>query len=545
MLPSSVVWMDLLDVVADGVACTIQNWRRTRRYEGILSVRREGFTEDWGDRGSAAATAPEEEDDDDEADDIDDIDDDEPVQLLQYRIAWTEQLMFKIAAVPFRVVNSRYNCTEVTGALPQLRDGNFLVGGPDDIAAHLLSRLTTSGKKREKKKKKLQWPATAARDIRQGDDDNAAQQEQEHFAALAAAGDTSFMSVRQRRDAAYLTACLQNQLTPALHFYHHHADHHHDSRLEWEQVLKATHNNYCLASLQMWSERVVTTNRRLRRTMMHRPEEEEIEHVLQELRQAYQLLEDQLTESTTSYLLGTNTPTYIDCQVWGHLMEALSNRHVVATVFFFVVDDDPDNDSTSRRLDHHCHYPKLLAMARTIYTRYHFDAATGPLPEWNVEENAANAFFGYGDSDYYRRLLFGNGNRGGDYDFAQPSHQVGRHGSSDEMAMMILPQHHQQQRQQQRPAPPPPSSPLNRPNDRHDPFETWHRWRRGGPLFPAQKRRTEPVGTTSTTDAAAAVTTKFHDDVWLMSVVTATVLLVLSVGFQETNTATTATTTAQ
>jgi hypothetical protein len=458
---------------------------------------------------------------------------------LQYRIAWTEQLMFKIAAVPFRVVNSRYNCTEVTGALPQLRDGNFLVGGPDDIAAHLLSRLTTSGKKKEKKKKKLQWPATAARDIRQGDDDNAAQQEQEHFAALAAAGDTSFMSVRQRRDAAYLTACLQNQLTPALHFYHHHADHHHDSRLEWEQVLKATHNNYCLASLQMWSERVVTTNRRLRRTMMHRPEEEEIEHVLQELRQAYQLLEDQLTESTTSYLLGTNTPTYIDCQVWGHLMEALSNRHVVATVFF---SKDPDNDSTSRRLDHLCRYPRLLAMVRTIYTRYHFDAATGPLPEWNIEENAANAFFGNGDSDYYRQVLFGNGNSrgGGGYYFAneiyqgrqspQPSHQVGRH----------------RQEQQRQAAPPPPLLPPHRPNDRPDPFETWHRWRRGGPLFPKakQKRRTEqPVGTT-TTDAAAA-TTKFHDDVWLISVVTATVVLVLSVGFQETNTAAATTTTAQ
>jgi Glutathione S-transferase, C-terminal domain len=500
----------VMDVVAEGIACALQNWRNTRRYEGSLAIRKEGFTEDWGDRGrgglddndtiaaaagnaaAAVAVAARQNHDDPNNDD-----DDEPLQLFQYRPAWTEQLLLKLAGLSFRVVNSRYAVNEVTGALPCLRDGTAMAGGHDDIVAYLKQKM-----KMMKLPESLLADATTMRTVEQ-------QQQQQP--------DSSSSPSLLR-----LTVCwIQNFLTPALHIlrYSHGAD-----RWQRAQINEASRHNYYLAALQMWTERVVlvvTTSSSSRTSWMinstgttttttttSRGHYYPHDQALDQIRHGYQLLNDQLAESSTAYLLGTNDPTYVDCLLWGHLMEAVTNRHLIT-----VLSD----------------YRNLVTFVQTIYTRYHFGAATGPLNEYNVEENAANAFGGD-----FRQILAGGppppphpppvfDTSGQGKPLLQAAvdaaHRLRR---ADEAAAMTTTKKQQQQQQ------------------RNDPLETWHRWRRGGTRLPAATATSAEPGRpgtdkeASSAAAASAASSKFHDDVWLISVVTATLALVLGVGFRET-----------
>ena len=284
-----------------------------------------------------------------------------------------------------------------------------------------------------------------------------------------------------------------------------------------------------LASWQAWSERrqalsgSQNNHRRFRST----------EHALATARQAYQVLEHQLVQKQTmqatttstnnnnpngvSYLLGTRQPTVVDCLLWDHLMQALTDIYLVVVL---------------------AEFPQLLHYTQRIWDDYHFgvavddnDGKSSSVSVWNLEENALNAF--------------------NEVPLLPP-----RHPSSEEplpqqqqhavdlmkkLSVCHLPESlllAQKTRQQ---------DDDRTPSSQRRPLATWHRWRMGGPCWPtppsSSQRGAKPSstsGSTSTTrpaDAAAKQEERIqrdyqrNDEIWLASVAATTLAVVLGFGF--------------
>lgn len=389
-----------MNALAKSFICSLQNWQRTRQYEASLSVRQEGFTEDWGDRSNRLEEKSASNQEQHAASTTKDLPCDPKAYLglVQYRPAWVEQLILKLCRVPFRLSNSAYAVTELTGPLPYVQDGTAMAGGHDDILSYI--------------------------SIRHGTDDI-----HQLF--------PSKLSAHQRLESELLVSWIQQQVL--IPFSAHRAE-----------IGKKPTGNWWISSLQHWAESVLVDNR----ANLSK------EAWLEKTRKAYRLLDNRLENN--QYLLSTECPAYVDCLLWGHLMEAVCHVDLILLLHDF---------------------PNLVSFLQNIYSRYHFGSATGDLEEWNIEENAANVFMGDHSSLPCRSAQFFK-------TATDTAHRL---------------------RQQQEFVP------------REDPMVTFHRWRRGGSMMPPSKAiGKEPPS-------------KFHDDVWLISVVAATVALVFGFGFPESS----------
>lgn len=205
-----------------------------------------------------------------------------------------------------------------------------------------------------------------------------------------------------------------------------------------------------MTSLQNWAEVVLVNS--------HGMSEE---HAMQRTKEAYKVLNDRLAER--QYLLKTEQPVYVDCLLWGHLMQAACNEDLILVLHDF---------------------PNLVSFLQNIYSRYHFGSATGDLDEWNIEENAANVFMG---------------------DFSGLPCGSDQHIFKSAVDAAYRLRHTQES------------------VAKVDPMVTFHRWRRDGPMMPPSK------------SLGKETPSKFHDDVWLVSVMAATIALLFGFGLPESS----------
>jgi hypothetical protein len=69
--------------------------------------------------------------------------DNETIVLLQWRPTWAIQAFLRFENIPYKVENIAYPSNSM-GNFPQLRDGNFIVSGEENIMVYLLNYLNTS-----------------------------------------------------------------------------------------------------------------------------------------------------------------------------------------------------------------------------------------------------------------------------------------------------------------------------------------------------------------------------------------------------------------
>ena len=332
------------------VAGGICNLASTRFRDVPLDKREEGWTEAWSDKTK---------DDDPNWK----IDDDSisimlstthpqlPLSLVQFRPAWLEQLVLRIAGVPHIVLNSSYASIEATGSLPFLRDGPpfsekpILVGrrhptviGPDEVPCqnNILDYL---------------------------------------FTHRGVDLDRHVDTAEKKALAQCFTMLITKELQNILLFLRY------EDLDAWEQVyrkhyLRASSNNTensWLAQFggrfQAWSERAMA-RRRLGDFALNMT----VQHAVTRAKQAYQSLETQLSEQNASfYLLGTETPSFVDALLWDHLADAMCDVHLVIVLSEF---------------------PRLVKYFQNIHSLYFRNEKNiiDDWRRWNYMQNARNAF---------------------------------------------------------------------------------------------------------------------------------------------------------
>ena len=372
-------WSDVGSALQCTLTESIQNWDQSRPYTACLTQRLEGFTEEWG---SSTRNFP--DDDDAETDDV-------SAQLLlqpllrlhQYRPAWLEQLVLRVVGLPYRVHNSPYAVHELTGPLPFLQD----LGSDDATATSLGATPAMVGREQQQQTDK-ETSFTFDNSIldylkryRSVDLDQALDDEQRQQSVLYTTlieetlnknclyglryGDSNENHTWEQiyRPQCYRAACSSNRGT--------------NSRSVW--IVRP------LASFQAWSER----RYRLRRSGNIHYQLKSVDQLIAMARRAYQVLEHRLRQNTT-YLLDTSVPTVVDCLLWDHLMQALTDVYLVVLL---------------------AEFPRLLQYTQHIWDLYHFGVAVDDnstrrlrqknkqqqqpqdnLSVWNWEENAINAF---------------------------------------------------------------------------------------------------------------------------------------------------------
>jgi len=283
-----------------------------------------------------------------------------------------------------------------------------------------------------------------------------------------------------------------------------------------------------LASWQAWSERRQALSNGNHRSFRS------TQHALATARQAYQVLEHQLLQKQTaqatstsnnnpnsvSYLLGTHQPAVVDCLLWDHLMQALTDIYLVVVLADF---------------------PQLLHYTQRLWDDYHFGVAVdndkdgkslSSVSVWNLEENALNAFNEV-------PLLPPRRQHPSSEEPLQQQHAVDL---MKKLSVCHLPESlllAQKTRQQ---------DDEHTPSSKRRPLATWHRWRMGGPCWPtppppSSQQRAKPsstsagTGTARPADAAAQQEERIqrdyqrNDEIWLAGVAATTLAVVLGFGF--------------
>jgi hypothetical protein len=358
-----------------------------RPYSATLAKRREGFTEEWNyDDNDDDPDDNKNKNDKDNTDEhiwnpkeaLDDAHmvgtgrQNVPLRLVQYRPAWLEQLVLRVARQPHQVCNSPYFATEFTGKLPMLQD--FQSSSNTTAVAAMVGRYQP-----------LEIPSHSSNN---NNNNHAWNHENAilHYLKIHHHIDLDkHLNESQRDQSIIYMTLIRETLIPCAQALRYQEEY------TWMQLYRPqcitaslTHGNTGdanhqrrwgrpFATFQAWNERIQNSY----------PNQPDVDTAIRRTRQTYQILERTLEEhrqrqpSKKLYLLGTESPTIVDCFLWDHIMQALTDVHLVVVLADF---------------------PRLIQFTQEIWDTYQFGMAIddgNPYRSWtvwNFEQNALNAF---------------------------------------------------------------------------------------------------------------------------------------------------------
>jgi hypothetical protein len=474
------IWYALQSKVSNA----LQNWNLHRPYTARLDHRIPGFTEEWETLPDSDQPTAEE---DATVSKLRSAQYPDPpkccVRLFQYRPAWLEQLVLRVAGVEHVVFNSPFAVTEATGPLPYLQDFN----GEGSKDANPLC------------------PAMIGREqakVRSTSENAILEYLKSHRNIDL---DSVLVTDDQVQQSALYAAILRDSLAPSLFSLRYHAD-----PVAWNQVyrhqcIRATSgssniwsNKPILAMWQAWSEKIRAVSS-LPPSIRSQPKES----ILATARQTYAIFERHIQyqqSSSKNYLLGTEKPTMVDCLLWDHLMQAMADIHLVVVLADF---------------------PGLLKFSQHIWDTYAFGSAIdGTFPGsscsstlvWNLEENVCNAFA--------EIPFIPTRRKSDDYDSALDQMEKIAVPYLDLRKVLVLVKNRRAESLQW--------------VHRHQSFATWHSWRMGDGFFPHKKlaSKNKAIPNTVHTSAEDQVRRQYqrNDEIWMASVSAATILAMLSFG---------------
>eukprot|EP00980_Cylindrotheca_fusiformis_P004591 scaffold982_cov139-Cylindrotheca_fusiformis.AAC.4 len=362
------------------LATGVFNLDSSRFDRAPLDTRKEGWTETWGS----------DDDDEDEGDNtrsiVSYIDEQAiqmilatphpqiPLVLTQFRPAYLEQLVLRIAGIPHIVINSNYISNEATGPLPYLCDYYHSSTGkssPSLVGRHHPSNIAASN------------PICNNSIL-------------EYLVNERGIQLDASLTKEQRIQSKCFHNLIRTELQEMVTFLRYED---HDA---WEQVYRG---RYLEASSSSSSRRSWISNLKgrfqacmeravARRKSMEYYHKMSIPQAVQRAKDAYQILEDHLTshDDGQPYLLNTtnNKPNLVDAVLWAHLAEALSDVHLVIVLSSF---------------------PNLVHYFQQMYKTY-FQGTLGDWDRWNIRQNLDNAFenIPIGDSGSKQYSMFAKSN---------------------------------------------------------------------------------------------------------------------------------------
>jgi Glutathione S-transferase, C-terminal domain len=375
------------------IATGMYNFDSKRFQKASLETRVEGWTETWGSSAN-----------NNDGDDIDNVDDDftnsgcwekekedlklllatshpqQPIVLTQFRPAWLEQIVLRIAKVPHIVINSTYVCCEATGELPYLRDFSPLKlsltqKANDDEATKQIEfqdqmRISPS-------------PVLVGRCHPSNLIDRSLDQNDILSYLKVGRGidlDTCLTSDHQRDLASCFLRMIQSDLDNALMYLRY------EDRDAWEQVYRRQYLHAgCLSphdqqSRSRWFHHIqgrfqASLDRSIwrRRLIEYSGRVHSVAQVLDRVKTCYESLESQLACHSKSYLLGTDNPALVDAYLFSHLADALGDVHLVVVLASF---------------------PRLVQFAQMMIQTFFLDSLVenSDWGKWNRNQNESNAF---------------------------------------------------------------------------------------------------------------------------------------------------------
>lgn len=271
-----------------------------------------------------------------------------PLVLSQFRPAWLEQLVLRMAGVPHIVLNSAHCASEATGPLPFLRDHSEPTKPPVLVGQHHPSNIVPPNPLGHN------YILEYLKSHRGVDLDKSLETEEQRSLSLC------FFKL------------IQLELNPILTYLRY------EDFSAWEQVYR---RQYLMASSpdsENWIShlkgRFQAALERLsaRRRMAEYSRFTSVQKAVNQARDAYQALEFQLIKHGKEFLLGNDSgkPSLVDAILWAHLADALCDVHLVIVLADF---------------------PHLVKYFRNIYKRY-FTETREEWDKWNQTQNLANAF---------------------------------------------------------------------------------------------------------------------------------------------------------
>lgn len=506
------------------------NWEGRRPYTASLAVRTLGFTEEWG---ASDETRENEGDDDDDGGEPGlreflreqpppDADNTTIIRLVQFRPAWLEQLVLRVAGIRHRVINSPYAVTEATGPLP------FLQGCSSDATA---TTSTTSNKIMSHSSAKTGIPVLVGRsqglhsigfdqsiNFDESDDKspksgNAILDYLYHFREVDLDGSLSRLQIQE---SILYSSLILNTLQPSLAILRYQADPHAWQQTYKPQCIRAGVCNrfplnsghfswmecfsspWLFAAWQAGQERAhaLSSIPRLQRA-------QSIQTTIAKVRKVYQLLEDRLQAST--YICQASTqPCLADCLLWDHLMQALSDIHLVIVL---------------------AEFPALLRFTQLIWSKYLFDVGVDvdssiggtdamSLSVWNLEENVSNAFNLL--PQLPRRYQHPDGDKKNSLDCTLDMMEKLSIFRRDLQQTLMSAKNRRQ------------SEKNGRCHSKIE-LDTWHRWRMGDGYFP-RRQTTDRECSTTAADELIRREYRRNDEIWLASIFAATLGVFLCFG---------------
>ena len=330
------------------LATSLYNLDSARNSAAPRDTRKEGWTEAWG------ADNEEVEDPSRYVLDVEAIESllatpypQIPLVLTQFRPAWMEQMVLRMAKIPFIVINSNHIAHEATGPLPFLRDHKEPSEPPVLVGRHHPSNIASPNPIAQNHI--LQY----LKEVRMLDLDAALETPEQ-----------------QALSKCYLTL-IQAELEPMLLYLRY------EDYDAWEQVyrrqyLNATSNPHSHNWVTHLHGRFQASMERLtvRRRLMEMTRIMTIPRAVGRAKEAYATLDLQLQRHGGEYLLGTTTPTLVDAVLWSHLAEALCDVHLVVVLADF---------------------SNLINYFQKLYDK-RFEGVTTPWEKWNRTQNRMNAF---------------------------------------------------------------------------------------------------------------------------------------------------------
>lgn len=464
---------DVSLALSSSLSTSFHNWRQGRSYTPTLTKRSEGWTERWGHTSDDVADA-----------DCWTLEQDSaqhifataypvvPITLFQYRPAWREQLALTVCNLPYTVVNTTHAVTEATGQLPALRELQ------PNLPPVLTGRTHVDG-----------TPGNAIMDYLA----------KERGIDL----DTHLRGSKELlADSKLYTNLIQKTLEPALCALRY------QDWEAWGQVYRpqCLHASTGISECsfwsrlpgwwQAWSERIHNKS-----TLSLEMRSLNSEQVVQQVLEAYKVLEEQLqsqqaTVKGDSYLLGTPKPQKVDLLLWDHLMQALTDVHLIVILADF---------------------PALCRYVQRIWDRYFTCPTAIKVAEWqtwNAQENARNAFSQLPmlpkdvseENPSFRNAV-------------QLMEQLSVQ-THDLHESLTLAKGVRSTKDEMRP--------------KYRPFHTWHRWRMGDQMHPVREKPQERGDATAARDEEMKKEFKRNDEVWMTGVAAVSVAAAASFLFATT-----------
>lgn len=268
--------------------------------------------------------------------------------LTQFRPAWVEQMILRMAKTPFVVVNSNHIASEATGPLPYLRDHEDSSKPPALVGRNHPSNITSPNPLAQNHI--LEYLKT------------------ERNIDL----DRALTTSEQKSLSKCLMTLVQAELYPILTYLRY------EDYDAWEQVYRRQYLHassprpssnwfvYLHGRFQASLERLTMRQRLVEVTQSL----SSIPRAVARAKEAYTALDMQLQRHGGKYILDTNTPTVVDAVVWAHLAEALCDVHLVVLLADF---------------------KNLVRYFQDLHKTY-FEVAATPWEEWNRSQNNQNAF---------------------------------------------------------------------------------------------------------------------------------------------------------